>query len=493
MRQKLKHIFLLYLREPGFIILSALSFLTLCAMQAVIYWGIEKNLWNDNFVSISIGQNKNLDIFVYKYMLSEELLSFVFILGLWLMFSFGLLIKKQFANDRASLLPGYRGPHINVVLGILILMISSTILLSKSAMILAQFFFLQVLHVPVSLWAIYLIIISMGLTMLYLGYLSMNYVIVIGYLALAILAQNIISVLGIVTANPISYYSLFFLFALGIILFVHRLLHLKNEHFEYPFLLSWPPQKIMRNQAALEHKVHLFKTHCLELLHLYPREKKIPAFYQHQTLWARAHNWGSVGQPNIFALLLIALLGLPLYYNFLKSPTSEFIVGAQAETNFLLLSTTAVLLTIITNYKNMLFWSYDLIKPVGRHDFFKQHSVKFVSHLIIYWLIIVLYFAFLPDWARGTEQLKTPHFWSFLFLTLSFSTLCLSWLATLSAMTNERAVVGNGFVLCLIIMAEFFLAGRTSSGWILLNAVLCLILSTLFFKLAFDKWMNKEF
>ena len=127
MIRKLKHIVLLYLREPGFIILSGLSFLTLCAMQAVIYWGIEKNLWNDNFVSIAIGNQKSIEILVHKYMLGDELLSFVFILGLWLMFTFGLLIKKQFANERASLLPGYRGAHIIVVLGILVFMISSTI------------------------------------------------------------------------------------------------------------------------------------------------------------------------------------------------------------------------------------------------------------------------------------------------------------------------------------------------------------------------------
>lgn len=492
MMRKLKHIVLLYLREPGFIILSTLSFLSLCAMQAVIYWGIERNLWNDNFVSIAIGHQKSIEILVHKYMLGDELLSFVFILGLWLMFTFGLLIKKQFANERAALLPNYRWPHVSVVLGILIFMIGATIVLSKSAMILSQFFFLQVLHIPVSLWAIYLVILTMGLTMLYLGYLSMSYIVVIGYLALIILAQNIVSVLGIVSASALCYYSVLIIFIGGIFIFVYRLINLKNEHIEYPFLLSWPPQKALRNQQALTQKVYLLKTRCLRFLRLAPREPAIPAFYQHTTLWARAHNWGSVGQPNIFLLMLLSFAGLPLYFIFLQSPTTE-VATTRIETNFLLLSTAAVLLTIITNYKNMMFWSYDLIKPIRRCDFFKQQGVKVYSHLLSYWFMIVLYFAIIPDLATSAQQLRAAHFWAFLFLTLCFATLCLGWLATLSALRNECAVVGNGFVLCLIIMSELLLAGSSSTQWIVVNAFLCLILSTLFLKLAFEKWMDKEF
>ncbi len=492
MIRKLKNIFLLYLREPGFVILCILSFLSLCAMQALIYWGIQKNLWNDNFASISLGHQKTLEILIHKYMLGDELLSLVFILGLWLMFSFGLLIKRQFANERASLMPGYHPAHALGMIFILGTMVSTTIVMSKSTMQLSQLFFLQALNVSASLWAIYLVILGMALFMLYLGYLSMGYIVVLGYIALVIIGQNIVALLQFFSSSPSACGSATAVLILMFILFVRRLLNLKSEHTEYPFLLAWPPQKAMRNQAALEEKIDTFKKHFLKILHISPKVKIIRPYFRLKNIWQKANHWRNLSS-SIFSLLYCSLLGLPLYFVFLKSPAAEFITNAKPESNFLLLSGAAVLLTGITHYKNMVFYSYDLLKPVTRKNFFKEQGLKVFQDLCVFWLVIVLYFAFAPDWAEGSKQICQPHFWVYMFLTFSFSMFCLVWLATLSAMKDERAVVGNGFVLCVIILAEFYLGSKAPTIWLIINALLCLILAGLFLKLAFEKWMDVEF
>ncbi len=493
MMQKLKHIFLLYLREPGFALLCCLSFLSLCIMQALIYWGIEKNLVGQPVISLTVGQHKYLDILVQKYMLGEELLTLVFILGLWLMFSFGLLIKRQFANERTSLLPGYRRAHLISLLAILLIMVASLVLLSCGAINLAKLFCLHALGVSLNFASIYLVVFFMGLSMLYLGYLSMGYFVVVGYVLLTVIGQNIIAILQFFSSNRLAFDLGVATVAVLFLLFINRLLILKNENFEYPFLLTWPPKKTMRNQAALEEKANRFKVRCLEILRIPTTKIAIAPYYKQRQLWARAYNWGSVGQPSIFSLLIFSLLSLPVYFIFLKSPAAELIITAKVETNFFLLCCAAVFLTVITNYKNMIFWSYDLIKPVTRRDFFKQQGIKFICNLCVYWLIIAVYFAFVPDWATGAKQVREPHFWAFLFLTFCFSIFCFAWLATLSAMRNERAVIGNGLMLCVLVIAEFFLGSRTPTMWLITNALLCLTLAGLFLKLAFEKWMDVEF
>ncbi len=493
MIQKLKHIFLLYLREPGFAVLCVLSFFSLCIMQALIYWGIEKSLIHETVVSVTVGEHKYLDILVHKYMLGEELLTFVFVLGLWLMFSFGLLIKRQFANDRASLLPAYRSAHTISVLVILLLMVTTMVLLSYGAMTLAKIFCLHSLGISVNYASIYLVVFFMGFSMLYLGYLSMGYFVVAGYIVLVLIGQNMITILQVFSSNNLVFNIGAIAVLVLFFVFINRLLTLKNEDFEYPFLLTWPPQKTLRNQAVLEEKVYRFKVRCLKILRIPTTKITISPYYKQRQLWARAHNWGSVGQPSIFSLLLLSLLSLPLYLIFLKTPTAEFIINTKAESNFLLLAGAAALLTVISNYKNMIFWNFDLIKPVRRSNFFKEQGIKFIGNLCVYWLIIAVYFGFVPDWVSGAKQIYQPHFWAFIFLTFSFSIFCFSWLAALSAMKDERAVVGNGFVLCVIILAEFYLGSKAPTIWLLANAFLCLILAGLFLKLAFKKWMDAEF
>lgn len=479
MIRQIKQCFLLYLREPRFMILSGLSLVSLCAMQALIYWGIEKNLWNNSLAQ--------------KYILGDELLSGIFIVGLWLMFSLGLLIKKQFANDRASLVPGYRVPHIMTAMGILMFMISITIFLSKGAMALSQLFFIQVLGVTVSLWAIYLLILIMAHVMLYLGYLSVGYIVVVGYIFLAVLAQNITTVLQIFTTSVFSFYTTTTILLTMIILFVYRLWVLKSEHAEYSFLITWPPKKTLRNQLALGNSLEQVRIRCLKTFGWTPREPLIPSYYNLQGTWSRASHWGYSEKSNIFSLLIFSALCLPLYYLFLKSSLAEFLIITKIEYNFLLFAGAPVLLTVITNYKNMIFWNTDLLKPVSRENFFKEQGTKFFRDLIVYWVIIAGYFAIMPDWIYGTQQLGQSHFWVFLFLTFTFSLLCLAWLGVLSALSNERAVIANGLLLSLLIMLEFLGSGRTPTVWIIINALLCLILSVLFLKLSYRKWVNKEF
>ncbi len=165
----------------------------------------------------------------------------------------------------------------------------------------------------------------------------------------------------------------------------------------------------------------------------------------------------------------------------------------KVQTNFLLLAGAPVLLTLITNYKSMMFYSCDLLKPVSRKNFFKQQGVKFLVDLSIFWLMIAGYFAVIPDALRGSGQMVQGQYWIFLFLTYAFALLNLTWLAAISAKDNARTVILNGFFLCVLIMAEFFLAGRTSSEWIAINAGLCLLGSGLFAQRAFAEWMSKEF
>jgi hypothetical protein len=481
MIRKLQQCFTLYARDPGFMIISVLGFLSLCAMQILVYWGIEKNLWSDTIVSVPAG-GKHLEILVNRFMFGDDLLTIIFVLGSCVMFAFGLLIKRQFANDRASLLPGYRLPHTATAFAILLIFVVVTFLLSNGAMKLAQMFFMQVLAADISLTAIYLVVLIMAVTMLYIGYLSIAYLVVAGYVALLLFGQNLVPILNFFSTQNFACGIGFGFLLIMLMVFAYRLFTLKSEHLEYPFLLTWPPRKTLRNQMAFP-----------KIFNLPLKENVVPAYFKDHSTWSRANHWRFAEESSIHSLVILWLIGLPLYYLFLKSPWAEFYMTGKVQTNFLLLAGAPVLLTLITNYKSMMFYSCDLLKPVSRKNFFKQQGVKFLVDLSIFWLMIAGYFAVIPDALRGAGQMVESQYWIFLFLTYAFALLNLTWLAAISAKDNSRTVILNGFFLCVLIMAEFFLAGRTSSGWIALNAGLCLLGSGLFAQRAFAEWMSKEF
>lgn len=492
MSQKLKNILLLYLRETGFMVLALLGFASLGALNGLVYWGIQKNLWDDKILSVKILPHKHLDIFAHKFLLGDELLSTVFILGLWMMFTLGLMIKRQIANDRASLLPGYRVPHIAVFSAILALTFVIVILLSESTVILTQEFLRQSVLVEISKPAIYLVIILLAFSMLGLGYLSIGYAVFLGYVLLTILGQNLIFVLQAFSMNSSLFQAGCIFLTVVSVLFIRRLWTVKNENFEYPFLLVWPPQKTMLNQASAGLWAHNLKTQFTKTFGIKISGPALPDYFKMPHVWARAGHWGCVSRTSYLTLLVWAALGLLPFCMVIKSSLPDYVINPHIEANFLLLTGAPVLLTIITNYKNMIFWSFDLIKPVSRTEFFKEQGLKFIKDLAVFWLIVAVYFGAVPLFIIS-ENVDLPYFASYLFMTFGFSVLSLGWLAVLSSLTDEKAVAANGLVLCLIIMCEFYWAREVPSLWLMINALLCFTAGALFFKLAFEKWTNHEF
>ncbi len=453
-----QNILFLYLLNPGFVLLFAIF-----AVSAFF----SKLFYHAGF-------------FVY----AEESFTFLFVVSLWLAFYLGILIKRQFATPRASLLPHYRRRHIYFI--------GVWYLIFMSIAYLWEFGIYPVMKIStMGLWGIYFICLLSAMLITYLGYLSIGRILIYSYVFLLVFSNY--SAEAIVALNNSSVGTYVMIVAcLSFGLFIgNRLRRLKENHFEYDYLLAWPPRHLILGQMKASQCLANFFNPFTRLFPVRTRSVLIAKYPRENHLWLRAFHWDYTEQTDFKVIWIVMLLIMPLFL--LVGKQFVFQSFSQVYSNFLLFSLTPALLTIGANYKRIAYWGYDLLKPVTRENYIREQGLVLAVNLILYWTLFAICFAILPNIVFYPELFAAKKFWAYLFLTLNFSFVVLSWLAWLSCMIDAAPVIGHGIVLSLLTLFFFYCGGRFSFAQIMFSIVVCLMVSAVLSEHAYRIWCDKEF
>ena len=417
---------------------------------------------------------------------ADEFFSMFIVFAVWLAFVAGVLIKRQFASHRASLIPRYRRPHVTVLYGLysLCLIVFALWLTGLHPVIILQ---------KTTLVVIFLLSTLMTTLVVLIGYLSIPMVLFLSYFMVLLFSWQTFNTVMTVTEHP-QYNLLVFLLIAGLIgIFTRRLLTLKPYHFEYTYMMSWPTRDFVRNQILTSQPYYGFIRIVKNRLGIKARGLTIPSYPREAGLWIRMQHWHIIERAELRPFWILLLLLTPVYILSLPGLTALHGFFRSPSRNFLLYAIAPVLVVLVLNRRNMTTWQYDIFKPVWKSRFIQERGLALISGLILSWLLIVMYLAVLPNWTLETGLLTQLRFWAFMLLSGSFAALTLGWTVFLSAVAQRpRTVIAHGAVLCLF-SEFFFLAGwNLPPIWSLVSSIICFIGASAFFKVGYCQWCQKE-
>ncbi|MFC1704282.1 hypothetical protein ACFL1E_05850 [Candidatus Omnitrophota bacterium] len=460
MRNSYKQIFYVYFRNPSFILLSLIFLLTAGGSKLLYMLGLS--------------------------FFAEEISTILFVVTLWLTFHMGLLIKRQFANHRASLLPGYRKPHLYCAMVLYIIFILIAFLWDYGLK--------PVIPIgPQGMQGAYASCLLIALCITYVGYLSIGRTLLYAYFVLLILATQLMNIISLLESAHYLKYLIVSLSFLFILMFRKRLLQLKEEDFEYGYLFSWPPHRNIYNQLkANEFGAGIFNS-VKKILHVKDKNISIPKYSKERNIFVRAYHWDYTEHADIKIVIVTIILMVPIFFMFIKTQPSVEGFFRNAYSNFLLLAITPVVAAIGSHYKRLAYWGYDLLKPVKKNEYIKERGLILLAHLFLYWIVFCVCFAVVPSIIYQPEVFALQKFWGFIISTGIFSFMVFNWLSFLSCKSSLRVVIFNGIILSSIVLFQFYLAPKFSFGTIISISIVCLSLGFIFLKKAYYLWCQKEF
>lgn len=452
-----------------------------CKQILSLYWHNSNFMLLTGILLFSAVVSKSLYIF-QSPLFAEDFSTLLFVVTLWAAFYFGLLIKRQFANQRASLLPGYRRPHLVCLVLIYLFFVLAAMVWAHGLRPLFE------ISKP-GLQGIYVSCFLASLLIIYLGYLSIGRVFIYSYVLGLVMAVNVSNIIAVFEAFPYLKYIVAILSGGFILFFMNRLAALNERHFEYHYLLSWPPKHYFLNQIKAEQMVLPLK----RFLMIKENPVSIPPYPRQAGLFSRAFHWDYAEHADIKIIGMLIVLATPLYLLFIKSHPAFADFFKNAYSNFLLLSITPVLVVIGSHYKKLAYGGYDLIKPVTRPQYIKERGIVLTVHLFVYWFIFAVCFALLPNVLFKPDIYQSAQFWGFIALTGNFAFLVTAWLSWLSCSADSKMVIINGIILMTITIFQFYYAAGLSLAVLILNNAACLCGSILLFRNAYLAWCQKEF
>lgn len=386
--------------------------------------------------------------FIYgTYYYFEELATMLFITVLMLLFYTGLMLKWQFATPRAALLPGYRWLHALVFIGIYAMFV-----------ILAYCWFKGIYPAfPISehaLSGLYWLIFCVSLFIIYTGYVSVMRVICWAYVVLLLAATGVSAIISLLD-NYASLNEVIIFVCVGFVLFfLVRLFRLNEDCWEFPYLFSWPPKRYLLNQmkGVSPGSPWMQKIMTRQNKHVNPYPRQSGDF-------AKAWHWDYFHNRELFTTLCFILLlsaALPSINNV------TFVVDffEPMPNNFMLFTLFPVILTIGDAYKKLVFWGYDLIKPVEREAYIKQRGIKLGAHLVVYWLSAVVFIGIMPSILVYPDELGKASFWMFVLLTGVFSIFVAAYIFWAASLKNTWGTLVTGVLVGLCILLMLFASPR---------------------------------
>ncbi len=455
-----KYIILLYLRNPGFVFLSLVFILSLVASKILFHNGLK--------------------------FYAEEILNLLFIVTLWLAFHLGILIKRQLATHRSHLLPRYKGRHM-MIISLLYLFFILLIYFWEMGLR------LNFVTTPQGYYGVYAVCFLVAAASTYLGYLSVGRILLYAYSFLLLASTQAMVIIDYL--NQAQYFN--FVLTISGILFIlflrYRWFHLKEEHFEYNYLLSWPPADLIQNQLKAERTFDKFLKSLRAIFGIKENTSPIPPYPHTRNIFLRAQHWDYTEQADFKVIFGLIVLMTPIYLLLTKNSTVFPNFYSNCYANFLLLAGAPVLVTLGVSYKNISSLGYDLLKPIKREQYILERGLVMFFYLVLYWSLISICFAIIPGLFYYSQELLTKKFLAYLVLTGASACLIFGWLAYLSCITQVGVLIINGIFLGTINLFEFYALPDLPWEGILILILLTFIGSLLLMRKAYVAWCEKEF
>ena len=459
MIKNIKQIILLYLRNPAFSLILGI------------------------YLSGAVSSR----YFLYKrdFFMSEEAFTFMFLSVICLAYIMGVQIKRQLANYRASLLPHYRKRHLGVSSLWYVLFILTAFLWEKSLPP-------SIIFTRAGLTGIYLACLCVAVLITWVGYLSLARVFLFLYFAVLILAIQSQSIFHMIDNTPWLNGFFLFLSLVMLLLFGIRMMKLKEGNFEYSYLLTWPPKDLIKSQFAVGPQKPGFLSVIFGDLPA-AGEGKTKKYTEKRSMLSRAFHWDYIELAELKLFWIFLALLTPFYLWFVKMANELHLFYNNTYANFLLLSVTPVLIVICGNYRRIVFWGYELLKPVKKEPFILQHGFAMLMNLLLYWFLFILFFSILPGLVLENPFLNELKYWLYLFLTGSYAFVVFAWISYMSSLKSTRLMILNGLVLCLLSLLQFYEAANFPRFIILTNSTVCLLIGGIFIQATYRRWCRAEF
>ena len=158
--------------------------------------------------------------------------SAIIMLGLWMTFLIGIILKRQLASYRASLLPGYRQAHALVFAFILGALVMTGLVWSSYLALLFHVGFDD--HLAVVAAAIFVSVIS-----IVLGYLSVAWLVFFSFIIFCLFSDPVYMAVGGALGFTPSNILTIVIAAIVLAVFFKRFWDVMEESWEYPYLFSW--------------------------------------------------------------------------------------------------------------------------------------------------------------------------------------------------------------------------------------------------------------
>ena len=227
---------------------------------------------------------------------------------------------------------------------------------------------------------------------------------------------------------------------------------IKEDSFEYPFILSWTEKSLLKNQLKASNLVYSFLN---PFKHIFKSKREFevyPKYPRAKSTLMRSIHWDITECRDLKGSLILIAIGTPIFVYFLSAFQFANEFFANAYSNFLLLSIAPVLIALGSNYKKMMYWGYDSLKPIDKKTFILEKGYSFFRDLALFWVLFVVYFAVISSVVLNAEILATVKFWSYLFFTGMYGFLIMAWISYMSSCPKAKTVIFNGMGLCLLTM-----------------------------------------
>ncbi|MEI7999414.1 MAG: hypothetical protein WCH62_07920 [Candidatus Omnitrophota bacterium] len=402
-----------------------------------------------------------------NYFMVEELMTLWLIVWMSLAFQIGIIVKRQVTTPWAHLLPGYRWSHASVVCCIFVVITALTL-----PWLTSLFGFISPLVAKIALTKL---CIGTFLVTMVVAYISIRIMVLVSYALLLMAASHVMDILDIFLRVP--FLSTVVTIGIGVlmIIFLWRILNLKEEDFEYSFLLSWPVYKSSEGVAASHKSVPYQKS-------------KISAFYKMGNSFQKAMHWVRLESEDIGNLGAVLLVAVAIFEFYIVkfAPVGGFYTRPYA--NFFLFVMLPVFISLCFNYRMFSFKDWAVMLPIVRLQLAKQWGILMAVSFLSSWILVCVLFAIAPDLILNLGILKSFKIWEYLVFTGVFGLMTLGVLAYVAQLENSRKVIVYIFLYGVYVSAEYMLVAWYDERTILAHMLLASAIGVWFCKKAYDQW-----
>lgn len=410
--------------------------------------------------------------------------SAIIMLGLWMTFLIGIILKRQLASYRASLLPGYRWAHALVFAFILGALVMTGLVWSSYLALLFHVGFDD--HLAVVAAAIFVSVIS-----IVLGYLSVAWLVFFSFIIFCLFSDPVYMAVGGAFGFTPSNMLTIVIAVIVLAVFFKRFWDVMEESWEYPYLFSWSEKF---NSAGRNANWAAAARALVVLRKIFGFKKDIlvkSSYSQARGLFAKAMHWECLKWENYkLGLVLLAIL-TPLYVLYIHLVPGHFAVFLKGHLKYFLLGVYPVVVSVGLNQKSVLHWGYELTRPVGREEFIRQKGTGMLLEISLFWLLALVFVLIIPYAVVDAAQLLTVRFWAQMMLTLTFALTVFGWIASLRGASSGRTVLS---LACLGGLSgyQFYILSSVSLTGLVAGTVVWLAMGVVLCGIACRRWMNAE-